>query len=69
MKHRPQAPRSGVDAALSGSLGARVEGLIGAVQSTGGRASKAHERYGEILKTHKAKIRKTQPRPIGAKRQ
>ncbi len=49
------------DATLTDSLESRLVGIVGAVHSKGGRARQAHERYGEILKADKARIRKSQP--------
>jgi hypothetical protein len=49
------------DAALTNDLESRLAGIVGAVHSTGGRARQAHERYGEILKTHQPRIRKSRP--------
>lgn len=49
------------DAALTDSLEGRLAGLLGSVQSKGGRARRAHERYGEILKANRARTRKSPP--------
>jgi hypothetical protein len=38
------------DASLADGLEGRLTGLVGAIRSKGGRATKAHERYRELLK-------------------
>jgi hypothetical protein len=49
------------DATLTDNVESRLVGMVGVVHSKGGRARQAHERYGEILKADKARIRKSQP--------
>lgn len=50
--------RSG--AILADRLDSRLTGLIGAVRSKGGRATKAHERYRELLKQRTTRKPKSQ---------
>ncbi len=51
--------RSG--ATLARGLEGRLTGLIGTINSKGGRATKAHERYRELLKRRSARAPKSRP--------
>jgi hypothetical protein len=46
-------------ATLGEGLESRLSGLIGAVQTKGGRATNAHERFRELLKRRKARTTKS----------
>ena len=49
------------DATLANGLEGRLTGLIGAINSKGGRATKAHQRYRELLKRRSARTSKSRP--------
>ncbi len=47
------------DATLADGLEGRLTGLVGAIRSRGGRATKAHQRYTELLKRRSARTPKS----------
>jgi ribbon-helix-helix CopG family protein len=47
------------EATLADRLEGRLAGLVGAIKSKGGRATKAHQRYRELLKSRTARTPKS----------